>query len=162
MPAPVRVRRRFGLRGAALVACTSLTAALGLLALEAPASALEAPVAFTSQALPTWQTKGTVWAVASAQGMVFAGGTFSAVRPPGSASGSNEVPASNIVALDAATGSPTSCALSVTLPADPASATVRALTVSPDGRTLYIGGYFSTVNGVPAQHLAAIDIQTCR
>lgn len=65
----------------------------------------------------------------------------------------------NFVALNAATGNPTSCNLSFTIGSG--SATVRALAVSPDKKTLYAGGYFGAVNGTPVSSLAAIDIATC-
>ncbi|MDP9417442.1 MAG: DNRLRE domain-containing protein [Actinomycetota bacterium] len=125
------------------------------------AQALEAPVGFTSEALSTWQTNGIAWAAASARGLVFVGGTFTSIRPPGAAAGVDEQARANLAVFDAATGAPTSCAPSFTLPTAPAQATVRTLEVSPDGKTLYVGGYFSTVNGVALQHLAALDIASC-
>jgi hypothetical protein len=129
--------------------------------LAQPASATQAPVAFSSGALPTWQTSGIAWAVAQSQGKVFVGGSFTSIRPPGAAAGNSETPRSLFATFDAATGNPTSCAPSFTLPADPANATIRSLDVSPDGSTLYVGGYFSNVNGVALQHLVAIDIASC-
>ncbi len=125
------------------------------------ASAVEAPVAFSATAAPTYQTNGVAYAVASSGGLVFVGGAFSSVRPPGAATGQSEQVRNNLVVLDAATGSPTSCAPSVTNGSDPSQAVVRDLAVSPDGRTLYVAGSFTTVQGVPKQHLAAIDISTC-
>ncbi|WP_424215217.1 LamG-like jellyroll fold domain-containing protein [Streptomyces sp. BI20] len=122
------------------------------------AAAITPPVAFTADNLPTWQPNGVVWAVAETGGTVFAGGTFSAVRPPAGAGGA-EQSAVNFVALDAATGAPTSCKLSFTIGAG--TATVRALTLSPDKKTLYAGGYFGAVNGVGVNSLAAIDVATC-
>jgi hypothetical protein len=113
----------------------------------------------TADELPTWQTNGIVWAMAQAGGVVFAGGTFSAVRPPGARAGMEERPAVNFVALDAASGKPTSCQLSFTVGSG--LATVRALAVSPDRKTLYAGGRFGTVNGVKVSNVAAIDIKTC-
>ena len=75
-------------------AFTSLVAvgalAVGVLVLPAqapPAAALTAGVAFTADALPTWQTNGTVWAAAAAGDAVFVGGTFSEIRPPEGAAG---------------------------------------------------------------------------
>ena len=88
-----------------------------------------------------------------------AGGTFSAIRPPGSPAGTNERRAVNFAALDAATGQPTSCDLSFTVGSG--LATVRALAVSPDHKTLYAGGRFGAVNGVKVSNVAAIDIKTC-
>ncbi|WP_051812305.1 DUF7594 domain-containing protein [Streptomyces sp. NRRL S-340] len=146
--------RRFS---AALV--LSAAAGLGVVALPPqPAAAVTAPVAFTADDLPTWQTNGIVWALAQAHGTVFAGGTFSQVRPPEGASGTAQ-DAVNFVALDAASGAPTSCRLSFTVGSG--TATVRALAVSPDQKTLYAGGYFGAVNGTQVSSLAAIDIATC-
>lgn len=146
--------RRFS---AALVLSTA--AGLGVVALPPqPAAAVTAPVAFTADDLPTWQTNGIVWALAQAHGTVFAGGTFSQVRPPEGASGTAQ-DAVNFVALDAASGAPTSCRLSFTVGSG--TATVRALAVSPDQKTLYAGGYFGAVNGTQVSSLAAIDIATC-
>ncbi|MEW2632856.1 LamG-like jellyroll fold domain-containing protein [Streptomyces sp. NPDC048389] len=144
-------------RGLHAALVLSLAAGLGAAAVP-QAAALTEPVAFTADDLPTWQTNGTVWALAQANGVVFAGGTFSAVRPPDGGSGSAQE-ALNFVALDAATGAPTDCELSFTVGSG--SATVRALAVSPDQQTLYAGGYFGAVNGVGVSSVAAIDIATC-
>ena len=142
-----------------------LTLASGLLlVLAGPApraSALEGPNTFTSAALPTAQTNGTVWASASARGLVFVGGSFTSVRPSGAVAGSNESARSGFAVLDGATGQATSCAPAFTFPSNPAMATVRALDVSPDGQTLYIGGYFSHAGGQPHRNVAALDIASC-
>ncbi|WP_392755230.1 LamG-like jellyroll fold domain-containing protein [Streptomyces sp. LN590] len=145
-------------RGLSAALALSTAAGLGLVALPQPAAALTPPIAFTADDLPTWQTNGIVWALAEAGGTVFAGGTFSQVRPPEGGSGTAQN-AVNFVALNAATGNPTSCNLSFTIGSG--SATVRALAVSPDKKTLYAGGYFGAVNGTPVSSLAAIDIATC-
>ncbi|MGW5847445.1 DNRLRE domain-containing protein [Streptomyces sp. NPDC055254] len=143
---------------AALVLSLAAAAAGAGLGLAPPAAALTPPVAFTADPLATWQPNGVVWALAEAGGQIFAGGTFSTVRPPAGGGGS-ERPAVNFVALDAATGAPTSCALSFTVGAG--TATVRALALSPDKSTLYVGGYFGAVNGTPVSSLAAVDVATC-
>ncbi|WP_267246295.1 DNRLRE domain-containing protein [Streptomyces sp. PR69] len=134
-----------------------MAAGLGAAAIP-QAAALTEPVGFTADDLPTWQTNGIVWALAQADGVVFAGGTFSEVRPPQGAPG-NARSALNFAALDAATGAPADCELSFTVSSG--TATVRALAVSPDKKTLYAGGYFGAVNDVPVSSLAAIDIATC-
>lgn len=144
-------RRTALLTGLALAAGSLPALALGSV------EALQAPVTFTSAALPTYQTNGIAWAVASAQGKVFVGGTFSKVRPPATAAGVNETTRTNLVVLDAATGSPTSCAPAVT----GGSGTVRALAASPDGRTMYVGGSFSSIGGVGRSNIAAIDVASC-
>ncbi|MGE7383922.1 DNRLRE domain-containing protein [Streptomyces sp. NPDC004126] len=151
------MRRSRGL-AAALALALAGTGAVAGLGLVPEAAAVTPPVAFTADPLPTWQPNGVVWALAEAGGTVFAGGTFSAVRPPAGAGGT-ERQAVNFAALDAATGAPTSCELSFTVASG--TATVRALTVSPDKKTLYAGGYFGAVNGTPLSGIAAIDVATC-
>src|SRR4029077_10845954 len=55
----------------------------------------------------SWQTDGAVRAIAFAHGVIYIGGQFSAVRPPGTAVGSGRsVARSNVAALDATTGAP--------------------------------------------------------
>ncbi|WP_031521746.1 DUF7594 domain-containing protein [Streptomyces sp. NRRL F-5123] len=148
--------RRYGAGLAALgLAAASLTG----LAAGGPASALTPPVAMTADDLPTWQTNGVVWSLAQADGVVFAGGTFSSVRPPGAAAGTDEQEALNFQAFDAATGAPTSCRLAFTVGSG--TATVRALAVSPDRQTLYVGGTFGSAGGVAVSNLAAVDIASC-
>ncbi|RKN46005.1 LamG domain-containing protein [Streptomyces hoynatensis] len=124
------------------------------------AQALTPPVTMTAEDLPTWQTNGIVFALAEADGVVFAGGTFSAVRPPGAEPGTQERAAGNFVALDAATGEPaTGCDLSFTIGSG--TAMVRALAVSPDHRTLYAAGSFGSVNGAGASSVAAFALPGC-
>jgi hypothetical protein len=144
-----------------VLATVALALGTAPLLVASQAAATEPGVAFTAADLPTWQTDGIAWSVAAADGLIFVGGTFESVRPPGNAAGEGDVARANLVVLDAATGAPTSCAPSVTLPASPSEVTVRALEVSPDGETLYIGGYFSNVGGVAQQHIAALDIDSC-
>ncbi|MFD3717106.1 LamG-like jellyroll fold domain-containing protein [Streptomyces sp. NPDC058674] len=151
------MRRSRSLAAALALALAGTGATVGL-GLVPQAAAITPPVAFTADALPTWQPNGVVWALAEAGGKVFVGGTFSVVRPPAGGAGS-ERPAVNFVALDAATGAPTSCALSFTVGGG--TATVRALTLSPDKQTLYAGGYFGAVNGTPVSSVAAVDVATC-
>lgn len=133
-------------------------ATLGVLS-PTSATALQPPVGFTATDLSTYQTNGIVWAMAQSGGQVFAGGTFSAIRPPGAAAGTSETTVSNFAAFDAATGQPTGCHLDFTVGSN--NATVRALAVSPNGQTLYAAGFFGKVNGVTVSSLAAIDIATC-
>ncbi|WP_424211698.1 DUF7594 domain-containing protein [Streptomyces sp. BI20] len=151
------MHRSRGLTAALVLSLAGAGTGLGLV-LTPAASAVTAPVAFTADELPTWQPNGIVWAMAQTGGTVFAGGTFSAVRPPEGAAG-DEQEAVNFVALDAATGVPTSCKLSFTV--GEGTATVRALTVSKDAKTLYAAGYFGAVNGTPVSSVAAVDIATC-
>lgn len=156
-------RHRRARRGkwGALGACgAALALAAGLLGgLGDSTEALTAPVTVTAEELSTWQTNGIVYAMAEADGLVFAGGTFSAIRPPGAAEGTQEQTANNFAVFDAATGEPTDCEMSFTV--GTGTATIRAMAVSPDGETLYVGGTFGTAGGSGASSLAAIDIDTC-
>ncbi|MFF0142940.1 LamG-like jellyroll fold domain-containing protein [Streptomyces sp. NPDC005227] len=150
---------RRAVMGTSLAVAGGLVAAgVGLWTGADRATATSAQVRFTADALPTWQTNGIVWALAHSGSTVFAGGTFSQIRPPQGGSGAVQN-AVNFAAFDAATGNPTNCKLSFTIGSG--TATVRALAVSPDGKTLYAGGYFSAVNGTPASSLAAVDIASC-
>ncbi|MGW0694278.1 LamG-like jellyroll fold domain-containing protein [Streptomyces sp. NPDC002738] len=145
---------------AASAALCLLTGALAATAAGAsPAASLTPPVSLTADDLSTWQTNGIVWSMAATGGVVYAGGTFSTVRPPDAAAGTSEQPAVNFAAFDAATGAPTGCSLSFTLSSG--TATVRALALSPDNKTLYAGGQFGAVNGVGVSNIAAIDTATC-
>ncbi|MEV6076441.1 LamG domain-containing protein [Streptomyces sp. NPDC052069] len=151
--------RRGRVRAAAIALCL-LAAALTTNAVTASrTAALTPPVSITADDLTTWQTNGIVWTMAARDGVVYAGGTFSTVRPPEAAPGTAERPAVNFAAFDAATGEPTGCTLSFTQSSG--TATVRALTLSPDGATLYAGGQFGAVNGIGVSNIAAIDTATC-
>lgn len=143
---------------AAIISVAAVAAAT-LIGVAAPAAALSPGVAFSAVALPTWQTNGIAWAMAEANGVMYVGGTFTQVRPPGTAAGNSQSRNTvNFAAFDAYTGTPTSCTLSFT---GGTGATVRAMDVSPDGRKLYVGGNFTTVNGVTANRLVAINLPNC-
>lgn len=105
----------------------------------------------------SWQTNGTVHSLAYAGGRVYLAGQFTRVRPPGVAAGGvGEVIAKNIAAFDAATG--------VFVPAfkHTPNNLVWNLAVSPDQRTLYAGGDFTTMDGQPRTKVAAFDISTAK
>lgn len=158
MSRPRRLRRsRSGVFAAVLALAAGVLTASAVTA--PPAAALTPPVGFTADNLATYQTNGIVWSLAEANGVVYAGGTFTHVRPAGSPAGSNTTSAVNFAAFNAATGAPTGCSLSFTRSSG--TATVRALAVSPDRSTLYAGGYFNAVNGSSANGLVAINTATC-
>lgn len=146
-------------RAASAAFCLFAGALTATAAGASPAAALTPPVSVTADDLTTWQTNGIVWSMAAADGVVYAGGTFSTVRPPDAAAGTSEQPAVNFAAFDAATGAPTGCSLSFTQSSG--TATVRALALSPDGTILYAGGQFGAVNGVGVSNIAAVDTATC-
>jgi hypothetical protein len=96
-----------------------------------------------------WQA-GRVYAIARGAGRIFIGGVFTQGLPPWGTSGS-PVSRLQLMALDAATGNLTS--FDAHLNGDE----VRALAVSPDGTTLYIGGRFTSAGGSPARNIAAVS-----
>jgi hypothetical protein len=104
----------------------------------------------------TWNTNGTVFDTELSKdgNILYIGGKFSRVRenPPGVAGRSFAV--NSVAAIDVESGE----AISSWNPrVTGGAATVRALELSEDGNTLYVGGNFTSVGGQPRQHLAAVD-----
>ncbi|MBB2968885.1 LamG-like jellyroll fold domain-containing protein [Leifsonia aquatica] len=145
-----------------LIACLAAVAtlAIGSIALQAPqkAEALSPDLPFSADALPTWQTNGTVWQVAISHGKAVVGGTFTQIRPGAGQSGSAR-DLQSLAILNAATGEPDGCQLPVSFGSSAAS--VYAVKASPDGDTVFIGGQFTSVGGVSVNRLAEINVQTC-
>ncbi|GAA1389858.1 PKD domain-containing protein [Luteococcus peritonei] len=110
------------------------------------------PSMVTADALPTTQIDGIAWDQVIVGNTVYVGGEFANARPAGAAPGTNLVPRSNLLAYDITTG--------VLKPgfAPVVNGKVKTLTASPDGRKLYIGGSFTTVNGQPRNRIAAINL----
>jgi hypothetical protein len=104
--------------------------------------------------LSSWQTNAQVRALAYANGVVYLGGDFTSVRPPGSAAGTNEVARSYIAAFSASTGQ------LLTSFDHSLNDSVQALAVSPDGSRLYAAGAFTSIDGQSRPSLAAFDTAT--
>ncbi|MFF0163574.1 fibronectin type III domain-containing protein [Streptomyces sp. NPDC005263] len=121
------------------------------------AAAADGSGPFSADPLSTWQTDGIVWSLASANGVVYVGGSFDTVRPPGSAPGQKTVKRTNFAAFDAVTGKLLPCAPSFT----GLNHSLRAMKVSPDGRTLYVGGSFNSVGSTRVANAAAINTADC-
>jgi hypothetical protein len=129
-----------------------LAATVGMTPLATGARAMEANTV-VANASSTWQTNGTVWSLAYAHGVVYASGDFTSVRPPGAAAGTGEVARNHLAAFNATTGE--------LLPFNHnLNAKAWVMTPSADGSTLYIGGDFTTVDGVGRSRLAAFDTAT--
>lgn len=108
----------------------------------------------TADPLPTVQLEsGIVWTQVMNGNTVYAGGSFSQTRPAGAAPGTNLTPRSNLLAYDVRTGALLSFAPQI-------NGTVKALALSPDGRTLYVGGSFTSVGSTTRFNLAAFDTAT--
>ena len=100
-----------------------------------------------------WQTNGTVWALAYSNGVLYAGGSFTSVRPPGAPAGTSEQAQAGLAAFDATTGEfISSWRPTVT------GGVVYALDVSPDGTHLYAGGTFTNIDGIARQRLASFTL----
>src|SRR3954447_16992422 len=126
-------------RATARAVCLLLVAAaLNVLVATAPAQAADPPPGtFSADPLSTWQTNGTVWALESIGNVVYVGGSFTKVRPPGTAEGdASEVGRVNFAAFDATTGALLACNPTVTNGAG--TAKVFALEASPSGDRLYV------------------------
>jgi len=137
---------------AAIAAVTMpLLGVVGLVT-AAPASATEGTVPGTVAS--SWQTNGTVQALAAANGVVYVGGQFSSVRPPGAAAGSGEVARSYLAAFNAGTGA------LITSFNHSLNGAVSVLTASPDGQTVYVGGDFTSIDGQTRNRIAAFTVST--
>ncbi|MFG2106542.1 hypothetical protein [Micromonospora chersina] len=148
---PARRRRR---RRAATAVVAALAAAGGALP-PSPALAVNAthatvvganPVDWTPHALD-----GTVYRILQIGNRVYLAGSFTKVRDAGQTA---QLAMPRLVAIDATTGRIDTTFRPVV------NGTVKALAASPDGRSLYIGGAFTTVNGVAAPRVARIDAAT--
>ncbi|HEV2886147.1 MAG TPA: LamG domain-containing protein, partial [Jatrophihabitans sp.] len=119
---------------------------LGLVGIP-PAAALQGTV--PGNAASSWQTNGAVSAIAAANGVVYLGGDFTSVRPPGTAAGSGEVARNHLAAFDASTGA------LITSFNHNVNAAVKVLSISADGQTLYAGGDFTSIDGTTRNRIAA-------
>ena len=132
---------------------------LVLVAPASPAHAAVPPVAsrtasvVTADALPTAQINGVVWTSVITGPRLFAAGEFTQARPAGSAPGSNVRRRWNLVSIDLATGALNAFAPQFNGP-------VRALAVSTDGATLFVGGSFTRVGPYTRNRFAAFRIST--
>ena len=112
------------------------------------------PATVTADALPTWQINGIVWDTETVGNIVYATGSFTKTRPPGTKIGDKaEITRNNLLAFDITTGKVTS--FNHTL-----NAQGRRIDASPDGKTLYVGGDFTKVDGKAHQRIAAFTIKT--
>ncbi|SDT39142.1 Concanavalin A-like lectin/glucanases superfamily protein [Friedmanniella luteola] len=155
---PARSHPRRG-RAAALALAVLAGVALGAPA-ATPATADTAPPAadlpatVSTDLLPTVQIDGVAWSQAVVGNRVFAGGSWSTARPAGAAAGTSTVAQPNLLSYNVTTG---------VMDAGfrpKVNAQILAVAASPDGRTVYIGGDFTTVDGQARNRLAAFDVAT--
>ena len=163
-----RSARRRPLALTAVLAPASLGVAAGVSPSTAAVRASTPPILqrssanVTADALPTAQIDGIVWKQAIAGNTVFAGGEFTSARPAGVArGGAGTVARSNLMSYDIRTGRMTTFAPTFTGTVDPQEHTaIRALALSPDKKTLYVGGNFTRVNNTDHAYFAAFSVAT--
>ena len=110
------------------------------------------PATVSADPLPTVQQNGVIWAQVTVGNIVYAAGSFTQTWPAGSTNTSaNDTARSNLLAYDITTGKLTSFNFALDQQA-------LAIAASPDGTHLYVGGDFTTVNGVSRPHFATFDI----
>lgn len=145
-------------------ACSAAAVAAGavVLALSASPAAVAdtsppagVPATVSADALPTWQINGVVWNQVVVGNTVYATGSFTKARPPGvAAGGAGEVDAQNVFAYDITTGN------RVATFSHSLNAQGLAITASSDGSRVYVGGDFTSVDGVARGHVAAFNTAT--
>ena len=149
---------RRSLRVVALSVASLMVLALGIGAATeasadtAPVSGLPATV--SADALPTVQVNGVVWSQVTVGNTVYATGSFTSARPAGAAAGVNETPRKNLLAYDITTGN------LITTFNHSLNAQGEVISKSPDGSVIYIGGDFTSVDGVAHNRIVAISTVT--
>ncbi|SEI02395.1 MULTISPECIES: PKD domain-containing protein [unclassified Leifsonia] len=154
-------------RSRSLGILTAVLTAIGLvfggLALAQPALADTAPPDPTNPAspptvgadvLPTTQIDGVAWAQVVVGNTVYVAGKFTTARPAGAAAGTNTTPRSNLLAYDITTGN------LITGFNVPLNAQALAITASPDGSRIYVGGDFTTAGSGNYYRIVAISTAT--
>ncbi len=104
--------------------------------------------------LPTAQIDGVAWYQIVVGNTVYVAGKFTRARPAGAAPGQSTVVRTNMLAYDLSTGVLKSGFIANL------NAQALALAASPDGSRIYVGGDFTTVNGVSRSRIAAVDANT--
>ncbi|MEV5575709.1 hypothetical protein AB0L06_37210 [Spirillospora sp. NPDC052269] len=113
------------------------------------------PATMSADALPTWQVNGVVWSMATVGDTVYATGNFTKARPPGTKPGNaKEVTRQNLLAFSLSTGN------LVTTFNHKLNGQGLRVVASPDGKRVYVGGEFTTVDGKAHTRLAAFDTKT--
>ncbi len=137
--------------GRALAVVLAVATVSAGLAVTGPAALATVPdQGLSGVAASQYQTNDEVDAMVAGGGVLYAGGMFTAVRAPRSTASTVRT---YLAAFSASTGAVTG--FRVTL-----DGRVRALALSADNTTLYIGGDFTRVNGVSRSRIAAVSTAT--
>lgn len=140
----------------ALVLTTAATQLVPVTAAHADTlPADKSPATAAAVALPTWQVTGVVWGQVVVGNTVYVTGNFTKARPPKAwPGGPGEIDVAHLLAYDIRTGE------RVASFNPQLNAQGLAITASPDGKRLYVGGDFTTVDGKARGHVAAFDAVT--
>ncbi|MGY1814261.1 PKD domain-containing protein [Blastococcus sp. SYSU D00820] len=149
-------------RVVATAVCGLLTAGAVSMTAPAVARADSLPTAVTpttpptvaADALPTVQVDGVVWSQVVVGDRVYAAGSFTRARPAGAPPGQQETVRNNLLAYDIRTGE------LVTSFAPDLNGQALAVSASPDGSRVYVGGDFTVADGQPRNRVAAYDVAT--
>lgn len=148
--------RMTALAAAAILAATSAIAAPVAVADTMPVdpSNPATPVTVSADALPTAQINGVAWQQVVVGNTVYVAGKFSNARPAGAAPNTSIVVRNNILAYNLQTG--------VLIAGFSPNLNGQALTIaaSPDGSRLYVGGDFTSVNGISRLRAVALNPTT--
>lgn len=112
------------------------------------------PITVAMDGLPTTQINGVAWHQVIIGNTVYVAGSFSNARPAGAAPGVNTVTRNNLLAYNLTTGA------LITSFAPNLNGQALAVAASPDGSRIYVGGSFTTVNGVSRNRIAALNAAT--
>lgn len=112
------------------------------------------PVTVSADVLPTVQINGVVWNQVIIGNTVYAAGSFSTARPAGAAPNTQTVTRNNLLAYNLTTGALISSF------APSLNAQAYAITASPDGSRLYVGGDFTSISGTQVWRAAALNPAT--
>ncbi|MBM7798512.1 PKD repeat protein [Microlunatus panaciterrae] len=112
------------------------------------------PLTVAGDALPTAQHNGVAWYQTIVGNTVYVVGKFTTARPAGAAPNTNTVVRNNILAYSLTTGA------LITTFAPSLNGQALAITASPDGTRLYVGGDFTSVSGVTRNRIVALNPST--
>jgi hypothetical protein len=101
----------------------------------------------------SWQTNSSVNALAVTGNTVFAGGLFTRIRQPGKTPLHGESVRTYVASFNRSTGAPLAWAPRL-------NGAVWSIATSGDGKWVVIGGDFTTVNGLPRNHIAMFSVAT--
>ncbi|MBE7189412.1 MAG: cell surface protein, partial [Jatrophihabitans endophyticus] len=155
----MRSNQHTGRRALAGLATLALALA-GATAVTTPAAADTAPAGGTpttvsADPLPTVQQNGVVWAQVTVGDIVYATGSFTETWPGGQADkGTNETARSDLLAYNITTGH------LVRSFDHSLNAQGLGIAASPNGKTVYVVGDFTTVDGATHDHVVAFDTAT--